>query len=811
MPLQISSQDQVNHELTAHRAGIEKIRKQLYEARKKTYYSSTEQARASILQLLQPFADQLRQRVEFFKSGRAGRTAFVVYHKEMADILQTLECEVVSLIALKSLMDCLGALDAYKVQDIAYFIGARIEDQLRVEHYVTTGSPHLSGAVLKRLAVADSTPRYRQKSSRLIAEKIADREGSPLWSSWGTEKKVGIGLYLIEIATCAQVCKRVLKRVGKREQGFLVFSDSFLAKQQLLTMEVESMSYLAWPLIEPPLPWIRGIKEDRHNYSGGYHTELLRHQNPLCRGYQYRSLFGQPSVDFLNTLGRTPYKLNTGVYSVARDLYARGLSIDSLIAVFDNPLLTASMPENLLALSTDHPDRKDWRYQQHLLHEAHQKQIKRSTRSRLALALAEQFKSHDRFYLSFSNDYRGRAYPQQPFLQPQATSFEKSLLVFADGCRLNDRGLHWARIALGAAFIGSKLSFADRARWVQENQQLISSIAADPIGTASMWEQADDPFLFLALALEWVAVVVQGTQQLWTVPLQFDATCSGLQLLSGCLSDPVGLFHANAAAADGSTGPNDAYMAVVNTARDLALTDATTAHLAQFLANRALGKASLLVAVYGGSHITRQERVIEVLRKEGLYPSPLTTEDANAMTRLLQRASQLTFPKAFAALEWIRRLATVALKSGSQEFQWRTPAGDLICLRELERESKIIQTHLLGRVKVAVGFQEDTVSHKRMRNALAPSFVHALDASLLKVAFQGWSQPLATIHDCVAVLPNDVDDAMDRVRKAFVTVTAGDPLAALADDLGVTASQLPRLSLGTADVSAALQSPYLFN
>jgi hypothetical protein len=50
---------------------------------------------------------------------------------------------------------------------------------------------------------------------------------------------------------------------------------------------------------------------------------------------------------------------------------------------------------------------------------------------------------------------------------------------------------------------------------------------------------------------------------------------------------------------------------------------------------------------------------------------------------------------------------------------------------------------------------------------------------------------------------------LERLRKAYVFTVADDPLARLADDLGVTADQLPRLPLGTADLSTI--NPFLFN
>ena len=44
----------------------------------------------------------------------------------------------------------------------------------------------------------------------------------------------------------------------------------------------------------------------------------------------------------------------------------------------------------------------------------------------------ERFKKHDRWYLPWSLDYRGRAYPIPAFLTPQDTDFGKSLIRFAD-------------------------------------------------------------------------------------------------------------------------------------------------------------------------------------------------------------------------------------------------------------------------------------------------------------------------------------------------------------------------------------------
>ena len=58
--------------------------------------------------------------------------------------------------------------------------------------------------------------------------------------------------------------------------------------------------------------------------------------------------------------------------------------------------------------------------------------------------------------------------------------------------------------------------------------------------------------------------------------------------------------------------------------------------------------------------------------------------------------------------------------------------------------------------------------YKEMEKALAPSFVHSYDAAVLKSAFQEWNYPIALIHDCLKVLPNDIDRAKERIQHSFV-------------------------------------------
>ena len=53
--------------------------------------------------------------------------------------------------------------------------------------------------------------------------------------------------------------------------------------------------------------------------------------------------------------------------------------------------------------------------------------FKKSCRTRMTMDAVEKYKDRERFYLPWSFDYRGRAYPIPAFLTPQDTDFGKSL------------------------------------------------------------------------------------------------------------------------------------------------------------------------------------------------------------------------------------------------------------------------------------------------------------------------------------------------------------------------------------------------
>jgi len=215
--------------------------------------------------------------------------------------------------------------------------------------------------------------------------------------------------------------------------------------------------------------------------------------------------------------------------------------------------------------------------------------------------------------------------------------------------------------------------------------------------------------------------------------------------------------------------------------------------------------------LYGATHYTVREKVIKIFEKDlKLFPKTVDWKACDIIATMVERASRRMFPAAYKALDWLGDLADKASKARPGNFEWATPAGDTIRLKEHKAITLDIRTSHLGKIRIPVANTEER-DYKSMSSALPPSFVHSFDVALLKIAFDGWTQPLCVIHDCFKANPMDMDAALESIRKGFYSVCKGDALADLADSLKIDNQQLQRLPQGNAELAAVFDSTYLFN
>jgi|GEM_PF-1894922 len=161
------------------------------------------------------------------------------------------------------------------------------------------------------------------------------------------------------------------------------------------------------------------------------------------------------------------------------------------------------------------------------------------------MAIAEEMKEYERFYFVWQMDFRGRVYPKQTLLHPQGGDIAKSLLLFADGKALDERGVFWLKVH-GANVYGEvdKRPFDERIAWVDAHEAQILQSAEDP-EKASFWKEADDPFKFLAFCFEFAEWKRNPETFESSLPIAIDGSNNGFQHVATLLRDVDGARRVN--------------------------------------------------------------------------------------------------------------------------------------------------------------------------------------------------------------------------------------------------------------------------
>ena len=122
-------------------------------------------------------------------------------------------------------------------------------------------------------------------------------------------------------------------------------------------------------------------------------------------------------------------------------------------------------------------------------------------------------------------------------------------------------------------------------------------------------DQADEPWQFLQLVMEWNRVVLNKDKYLWDVPIGADSTSSGLQLLSAMRRDRTGMLYSNLLPIKHrDEAPKDAYSEVLRIAREAAESSPETHWLSKFMHDRKLAKPILMTALYNSTAYTNSKQ-----------------------------------------------------------------------------------------------------------------------------------------------------------------------------------------------------------
>ena len=426
-----------------------------------------------------------------------------------------------------------------------------------------------------------------------------------------------------------------------------------------------------------------------------------------------------------------------------------------------------------------------------------------------------QLKDYPHLYFVHFLDSRGRDYVLSSGLSPQGSDLQKSLLEFAEAKPLGPDGEQWLLLQ-GANTWGNDIDKApldERLRWARSQFSLARAVANDPVGTVDQWRNAEEPLQFLAWCFECASWRANPRGHQSRLRVALDGSCNGLQHFAAMLRDEVGGRKVNLIP---GPKPADVYKGVAEVTQTLlpALPDSADKDwwLDKGVERPAMKRATMTLP-YG---VTKDSAVRYVASDylAGEMPDSRPGERL-ARARVLLDAGWPALAKALPAAMQVREFLSRLGKAAAQKrriLSWPTPSGFLATQAYYKADIIRVRTWLHGAAQIRVAVESNESDKRQHATALAPNFVHSLDAAHLHMVTVACREEginsLGLVHDSFSTHPSDAGRLGQIVREQFVKLyTENDVLAQLKEALGGLEAPPPP---GNLDISQVKDSTYAF-
>ena len=421
----------------------------------------------------------------------------------------------------------------------------------------------------------------------------------------------------------------------------------------------------------------------------------------------------------------------------------------------------------------------------------------------------------------------------------------RGMLSFSEAKPLGKRGLFWLKVHLANLAGMDKMTFEERAGYVDKHLDKVRESAEDPFAGDRWWMGLDDPFQGLATCIEIVNAEDCGNPESYmcSMPVHMDGSCNGLQHYAALGRDRVGGKSVNLCA---DKEPQDVYIGVMhevvrrvaeeaerNLGFDIAHTDYLSvaqkkelkinraAKLVNGLIDRGVVKRTVMTSVYGVTYIGArnqiQEKIQSKLEDRGYDVDEIDTEVFHAcgyLATITMQAVGDLFIGAKQTMDWLSTCARMITQHG-YPVAWISPIGIPAVQPYRQKKSSTIVT--LMQIVTLTDDHDDLPIHKaRQVTAFPPNFVHSLDSShMLLTALEMDKRGLAfsAVHDSFWTHPCDIDEMNDALRQVFVDLYTQPLLEELKAGWEMRYPDLDFPDLpehGTLNLEDVKEAPYFF-
>ncbi len=619
-------------------------------------------------------------------------------------------------------------------------------------------------------------------------------------------------LKLIELSG-ANLFERVLVYDKHKHKKYIM---RFSTNAQRIMSSIDSTelamySIIMKPLVVPPKPWTS-------RYNGGMY-KLKTHL--LTSSYATRKLKERDITKILpvvNKMQETSWRVNHRMLTLISTIFETDLRIGKI------PPYVVRTWKDIVSRPKGRVSKEEW----HAFNKRRQEvmiDLDSEFGERLellyAIGASRELLKYDKFWFAYQLDYRGRLYPMTSYLNLLKGKFVKSLLEFGEGQYLNTDGKYWLSIHLANTYGLDKAPYNERLEWVIDNYDLINKVADDSLEWRNLWENADSPYEFVAACQAYVDAL--NGEKVY-LPIQLDATCSGIQMYSGLLRDEVGGLSVNVI---GHTR-QDIYQQVANKANSLfeaneydpiisytksdgelcsVLTE-TTAKSLRGQVFRQLVKRPTMTVPYNVSRYGMSEQIydeLKILEEEG---KAFWSGDTWVANRLLTTAIHTSIYSIVDGARKGRDYLVALGKLWDEPARWYTPIyGFPVIQQTYKRKEKRIQT-LYG--VLIIWIEGEKHDKRRQANQIAPNYIHCIDSTVLLGVVDRTEGSIGTVHDCFLVPPNQGYEVQQHYKEAYVETMEADPLRLIQQQLDPE-GEVEFPEYGSLDLQDVYDSEYIIS
>jgi len=725
-------------------------------------------------------------------------------YKKFALYLGSIDPGIAALRAIQAVLETLFKSGGADVPQPVYQMAAQNVGKAVYAEYLMRNFKALNPPLFNSLLREYDRSMTKDERHILSAFKAKYEKEGITFPTWEFGDVMNVGMYLMGRMVAHGFLESWTKTESKKGKAYTV-RYTMLA-EHLRSASLEIMDVLAnaprvaGALIEPPKDW-----DPTTNTGGGYHTEGMQRLMPYAVQGNGKRAVSPTTVQVINILQQRAWTINKPVLQAVRTLSLRR-DFGDVVGADPGPF-----PEYNEAFTPE--QKKEWKGIARAWYTDKKTRTVKHGRAQRVFRDAQELASYSSIWFAYYADFRGRKYARSSSVSPQGTDLEKGLLHLSEGKPIQSvEGLMWFKVHGANKWGLDKLPMAERVRWVDENTQLIVRIGTSP-DDHTEWADADSPVQFLAWAMEYAAYRRDPGGFLNRIPLGQDGTCNGLQNFSALMCDPVGGRATNLLPGD---APRDIYADVAQRVTELLremepspLRDAWLAHGI----NRKITKRTTMTLPYGCTRFACSTFVNDDYLMV-VHPKEIAKEDygdaANFLSHVIWRALDDVVVKAREVMEWLKGWAKHAASNG-HPVSWVAPNG-LRVVSEYDRQKMTQIKSVAFGTKIKLYKPEEGVPDlTKIANAVAPNFVHSLDASHLDrvvIAAHAAGMSPVTIHDDFGVHAEDTPEFHKLIRDEFIAQYEGNTI--LQDMASATGYEVPAPTVGELDLKLIRESIYFF-